>query len=169
MTAAILGFFASAWFGWAQEDPPAAWRRILVSGSIVSLLTALAGGVLAWKHWSDGTVFDGQDTSRTFGIVVGIEIVSAGLGAGALAVLRRSELTPAWIALVVGVHLIPLAALLHYPLLYVVGGLVTMAALAAVPLARSRSLTPSAVTGLAIGTMLLAAALVSLGSSLLWP
>jgi len=25
MTALILGFFASSWFGWAQERPPAAW------------------------------------------------------------------------------------------------------------------------------------------------
>jgi hypothetical protein len=55
-TAAILGFFASSWFGWAQERPPVAWRKVLVAGSIVSLLTTVAGGVLAWQHWSDGTV-----------------------------------------------------------------------------------------------------------------
>jgi hypothetical protein len=34
MTAAVLGFFASAWFGWAQDDPPRSWRRPLVAGSV---------------------------------------------------------------------------------------------------------------------------------------
>jgi hypothetical protein len=47
-------------------------RDALLAGSITSLLTAAAGGVLTWRHWSDGTVFD-PDTSRAFGLVVGIE------------------------------------------------------------------------------------------------
>jgi hypothetical protein len=51
----------------------------------------------------------------------------------------------------------------------VVAALVTLVALAAVPLARSRSVAISAVTGLATGTVLLAAALFSAGSALLWP
>jgi hypothetical protein len=68
-TAAIFGFFASGWFGWAQEEPPVAWRKALIAGSIVSLLTAVGGGVLAWRQWSDGTVFD-ADTGRAFGVVV---------------------------------------------------------------------------------------------------
>ena len=78
-TAAVFGFFASAWFGWAQDQPPPAWRRWLVAGSILSLLTAVAGGVLTWRHWTDPTAFD-ADTSRTFGIVVGVEFALAGLG-----------------------------------------------------------------------------------------
>lgn len=167
-TAAVFGFFAASWFGWAQEAPPRSWRRALVAGSAVSLLTAVAGGLLAWRHWSDGTAFD-ADTSRAFGVVVGIEVAAAGLGAGLLAVRRRTALIPVWIALVVGLHLAPVAALLRYPLLYVVAALVTLVALAAVPLARSRSAAISAVTGLATGTVLLAAALFSIGSALLWP
>jgi hypothetical protein len=166
-TAAILGFFASGWFGWAQERPPVAWRKVLVAGSIVSLLTTVAGGVLAWQHWSDGTVFD-DDTGRQFGVVVGVEFAVAALGAGLLTARRRTDILSAWIALVVGVHLFPVASLLHYPLIYVAAVLVTLVAFAAVPLARSRSLEVSAVTGLATGTVLLAAALFSLGSCLLW-
>ena len=76
-TAAVFGFFASAWFGWAQEKPPTSWRNALAAGSIVSLLIAVAGGILAWRHWEDGTVFD-EDTSRAFGVVVGIEFALAG-------------------------------------------------------------------------------------------
>ena len=100
-TAVVFGFFASAWFGWAQDAPPADWRGWLGAGSVLSLLTAAAGGVLAWRHWSDGTVFD-ADTSRTFGIVVGIEFALAGIGAAVLAARRRGELIAAWVALVVG-------------------------------------------------------------------
>lgn len=165
-TAAIFGFFASAWFGWAQEQPPPAWRKALLAGSITSLLTAVAGGVLTWRHWSDPTVFD-PDTGRAFGLVVGIEFAVAAAGVALLAARRRKPLMPAWIALVVGVHLFPLAPLLAYPLIYLVAGLVTLAAVAAVPLARSRSWTVSAVTGLGAGPVLLAAALFSLVDALL--
>jgi hypothetical protein len=159
-TAAVFGFFAASWFGWAQDAPPKAWKGLLLVGSIISLLTAVAGGLLTWRHWTDGTVFD-ADTSRTFGVVVGIEVALAGLGAGWLARRRRSDLIPAWVAVVVGVHLLPLAWLLRYPLIGLAGGLVTLAGVVAVPLARSRSLAVSAVTGLATGSVLLAAALVS--------
>jgi hypothetical protein len=34
MTALILGFFASCWFGWAQERPPASWRGPLIAGAV---------------------------------------------------------------------------------------------------------------------------------------
>ena len=75
---------------------------------------------------------------------------------------RRSDLTPAWIALVVGVHLFPVAALMRYTFIYAVAALVTLVAVAAVPVARSRGVAVSAVTGLATGSVLLAAGLVSL-------
>jgi hypothetical protein len=94
-TAAVFGFFASGWFGWAQDDSPKAWRKVLVAGSVLSLLTAVGGGVVAWRHWSGPTVFD-ADTGRAFGVVVGIELVLAALGAALLARRRRSDLTPAW-------------------------------------------------------------------------
>jgi hypothetical protein len=160
-TAMIFGFFASSWFGWAQEQPPPSWRRTLVLGSIVSLLIVIAGGVLTWQHWSDGTAFN-PNTSRTFGIIVGIEFAVAGLGAAVFARWRKADLIAPWIALVVGIHLFPLASLLRYPLLYVVATLVTIFALAAVPLARLLSIRVSAITGLATGTVLCAAALFSL-------
>jgi hypothetical protein len=160
-TVAIFGFFASVWFGWAQEKPPTAWRPMLIGGSVTALLIMVTGVVLTWQQWSDGTALDAA-TSRSFGIIVGIEFAVAGLGAGWLAWRRRSELIPAWIALVVGVHLFPLAPLLRYPLLYGVAAVVTVGALAAVPLARSRSLPVSAVTGAATGITLLAAAAFSL-------
>jgi hypothetical protein len=160
-TAAIFGFFAASWFGWAQENPPPGWRKLLIGGGIVALLVAAAGGLLTWQHWSAGTVFNPQ-TGRTFGVIVGIEFASAGLGAGVLTMLKRANLISAWVALVVGVHLFPLAPLLQYPLITVAAALISMVALVAVFLARLQSVAVSAVTGLATGAVLLAVALFSL-------
>ena len=75
---------------------------------------------------------------------------------------RNDELTPAWIALVVGLHFVPLATLLGYPLLSVTAVGVVVVASAAVPVARARALAPSAVTGVGTGSVLLASALISL-------
>ncbi|WP_436532339.1 hypothetical protein [Actinoplanes sp. HUAS TT8] len=160
MSAVIFGFFASSWFGWAQEAPPRRWRPWLIAGSVLSFVTLAAGIVLAVRHWNDGSAFDG-DTSRVFGIVVGIEFGAAGLGAILLAVRHRAELIPVWIAFVVGVHLFPVAVIMNYPLVHVTAALVTLASLAAIPLARSRHLTPSAAVGAPTGVILVATGLVS--------
>jgi hypothetical protein len=155
-TAVIFGFFASSWYGWAQEAPPKIWRTPLGIGSGLALLTAVAGGLLTWRHWSDGTVFD-DDTSRSFGIVVGIEFAAAAIGAGLLAVRRRAEYISVWIAFVVGVHLFP-----------VVAALITLVAIAAIPVARARSVSVSAVTGVGTGSVLLVAAMTSAVAALTW-
>jgi hypothetical protein len=164
-TAFVFGFFASSWFGWAQESPPARWRRWLLGGALLSLLTAVAGGLLTWSHWSDGTAFD-RSTSIAFGVVVTLEFVIAGLGAALLAVSGRASLMPAWVAFVVGIHLFPLGTLLGYPLLYVTAALITVLSWAVVPLARRRRVRLSAAVGGATGSVLLATALVSVGSAL---
>lgn len=160
-TAAIFGFFASAWFGWAQENPPVAWQAVLIAGAILALLVAVAGGVLTWRQWSTRTAFNSH-TGRTFGMIVGLEFAIAGVGAGVLTALGKADLIPIWVALVVGVHLFPLAPLLKYPLLYGVAALVSIIALVAVPLAGVLAVPVSALTGLATGIVLLAAALFSL-------
>jgi hypothetical protein len=160
MTAVIFGFFGFVWFGWAQEDPPRRWRLPLGAGSVLSVLTAAAGGFLAWRAWNDGTVFNAE-TSPAFGVIVGIEFGVAALGSALLIWRKRADLVAPWIAFVVGVHFFPLAPLLRYPVLTVVAALVCLWALAAVPLARRAQLHPSAVTGAGTGTLLLLAALYS--------
>ena len=127
-TAAVLGFFGSAWFGWAQDSPPQAWRSALVAGWILSLLVCAAGTLLTWRRWSEPTALDAQ-TSRVFGIVVGIEFALAGLGAGGFAAVGRADVIAAWVAVVVGVHLFPLAALFKHRLLHLTATLVTIAGL----------------------------------------
>jgi len=161
MTAAIFGFFSAAWYGWAQDDPPPGWRKPLIIGSIVGLLGAAAGGIKAWRNWSTGTAF-GTETSPIFGIIVGIEVLLAVGGALVLSRRGRGELMAPWVAFVVGVHFFPMAPLLGYPLFYVVGTLVTVAAFVSVPVARSRRIAVSSVTGVMCGSILLVAAVFSL-------
>jgi hypothetical protein len=159
--AAVFGFFAMAWFGWAQEAPPKSWAKYLGAGSVLSILVAAGGGLLLWRHWNDGTVFN-DETGRQFGILVGIEFAAAGLGAGLLAWRKQADLIPAWIAFVVGVHLFPVAVVLEIPAVHVVAALVTVAPIAAVPVAKAKGLKVSAVVGPAAGTILVTAALLSL-------
>ena len=161
MTAAIFGFFAMGWFGWAQEHPPKPWKKWLISGSVLAALILVVAGLLSWSIWNTGTVFD-RDTSQLFGIIVGIEFGLAGIGAGVLTRRGRRELVPVWIALVVGLHFIPLAPLLRSPLLYPVAVVVIAVAAAAVPVARRRSLPVSAVNGIGVGMTLVTAAILAL-------
>lgn len=160
MTAAVLGFFASAWFGWAQENPPQAWRKWLVGGSVLSLITAAIGGAVAWRNWETGTALD-RDAAMTFGIVVGLELLLSVIGAVVLTRRHRGDLIAPWVALIVGLHLFPLAPLFDYPFLYVPATLVTVGAIVSVPLARRGGVATSAVTGVLSGMALVGSALLS--------
>jgi hypothetical protein len=162
MTALVFGFFASAWFGWAQESPPAAWRPWLGIGAGVSLAVAAVGGILAWQHWADGSALGEPGAMRSYGIIVGVEFTLAGLGAAALALRSRPELIAPWVCLVVGVHFIPLAGPLESPILYPLALVMVLVAVGAVPYARRRNLAPSAVTGAGAGAALLVCAVASL-------
>jgi hypothetical protein len=161
-TAAVLGFFALSWLGWALEAPPRRARGWIIASMVVAAGIMVAGGVLAAAYWSDGTVFD-ADTSPIFGIVVGVEFALSGLGAWFLSSRGRSELIPPFIAVVVGVHFIPLALILEQNMLFVLAGAVTAAAVIATIAARRRGLAVSFVNGVAIGTVLWLGAAYSLG------
>jgi hypothetical protein len=167
-TAAIFGFFASAWVRLGPGRAAAG----MAQGARRGLDPVAADRGRWWRHdlaelvGPDGVRRRHQPDLRS---VVGIEVALAAIGARSWARRRSSELIPAWVALVVGVHLIPVALLVRSPLIAVTGVLVTLVALVAVPLARSRPVAVSAVTGLGAGTVLLAAALWSLASALLWP
>ena len=115
MSALILGFFASCWFGWAQEAPPTRWRVPLVTGAVASLGVAVLGGLLAWQHWSDGSALSEDGAMRAYGILVGVEFTVAGLGAALLAWHGHARLLAPYICLVVGVHFWPMAPLLEEP------------------------------------------------------
>jgi hypothetical protein len=156
MTALILGFFASSWFGWAQERPPAAWRTPLIVGALLSIVVAVAGAVLAWRNWSAaGSALSEPGAMRRYGIIVGVEFGVAAAGAAGIAVWGRSEYIAPWICLVVGVHFFPMAPVLKDPSLVALGVLLVAIAVAAVVVSRRTELAPSAVTGAGAGIALL--------------
>jgi hypothetical protein len=156
MTALILGFFASSWFGWAQERPPLAWRSPLIVGALLSLIVAVAGGVLAWRNRSAaGSALSAEGALRRCGIIVGVEFGIAAAGAAGIALWGRSEYIASWICLVVGVHFLPMAPVLRNPFLVLLGLLLMAVAAAAVVVTRRTDLVPSAITGAGAGVALL--------------
>lgn len=161
MTTAIFGFFASAWFGWAQERPPegrATWW--LAGGSVLGLLLAVFGGVMAWLRWGTGSVLSGEGGMDLYLTVLGVEFGVALLGVVALLVLRRRAYFAPWVCLVVGVHFFPLAPVLANPGLYALAALLTAWPFAAVLWGRRRDLPLSFTTGVGAGPVLLVFALV---------
>ena len=155
MTALILGFFASSWFGWAQEKPPPGWRSPLIVGAVLSLIVAVVGAVYAWRNWSGGSALSEPGAMRHYGIIVGVEFGTAAAGAAALALWGRGEYTAAWVCLVVGAHFWPMAPVLNSPSLVALGVLLTVVAAAAVFVSRQTGIAPSAVTGAGAGVALL--------------
>lgn len=164
MTALILGFFASCWFGWAQERPPATWKLPLIGAAALSLLIAVIGGIYAWRHWSDGSALNAPGAMRQYGIIVGLEFAIAAVGAIGLLVWGHAEYLAPWICLEVGVHFWPMAPVLLNPGLVVLGGLLAIIALVALLASRSFGLEPSALAGAGAGLALLGFAARSLAS-----
>ncbi|MBM7784869.1 hypothetical protein [Tenggerimyces flavus] len=157
--AAIFGFAAMMWLGWAQEAPPRTWRFWLGAGAVLGALLAIGGGLLAWQNWSPESALAAESARRTFGIVAGIEFGLAGIGAALLGLTKRAQWINPWIALVVGLHFIPLAHLFNDLWLYGLAAIMVAGAGAAVWQHRRTGTMPSAVSGLVSGVGLLAYAI----------
>lgn len=162
MTALIFGFFASSWFGWAQEKPPPAWVRPLVAGSVLGIVVAVAGGIIAILTWSDGSALSQPGAMKRYGVIVGIEFGIAAFGVLALAIRAETHLFPTWICLVVGVHFWPMASVLQSPALRVLAAVLTVVAVGAWYVSHRWKLPLSAVTGVGAGVTLLVSGAVAL-------
>jgi hypothetical protein len=154
-TAAIFGFFASAWFGWAQAKPPEWLVDWLVAGSIAAVLTMVAGVVLGVRHRHDGSALNIQGASRRYGIIVGIEFVLAGVGAGVLGATGAVDYIPVWICAVVGAHFLPLAQVLLARWLYPFGAALCGVAVAGLVVGLTGVTAPTTVVGVGAGLLLL--------------
>lgn len=154
--AAIFGFAAAMWLGWALEAPPRSWRLWLGLGAGLGALLAIGGGLLAWQNWGPESALAAEGARRTFGIVAGIEFGLAGLGAAVLGLTKRAEWINPWIALIVGLHFVPLAYLFHDLWLFGLAAIMVLGAGAAVWQHRRSGTAPSAVSGAISGVGLLA-------------
>jgi hypothetical protein len=158
MYATIFGFFGMIWFGWAQENPPKSWRAWLGIGSVLSVVTMVAGIYLAATNWGAASTLT-RETSIAFGIVFWTEFILAGIGAWILAAKHKKQYIPAWIAFVVGVHFLPLAWIFQDWWLYLLTSLTTTMAIVAVIVAKKTGIAISALTGTLMGCVLLIFAL----------
>lgn len=158
---AWFGLMAMVWFGWAQEDPPPAWRVRLAIGSCLGVLLAIGFGVLVALDWQQPTAL--EDRYAWFGVLVAVEVLVAGLGCWMLH--RRGQgRWMAWsVAVVVAAHFVPLAWLLSDPSFAVLGLGLLAALLAIVPRLRTRLTTTSGPVGVLIlmGGTLLSCAFIS--------
>ena len=155
VTVAVDGFFALAWFGWGQADPPATLVVPLAIGSGLAAVLTVAG-VLASRRagslpaWSDPVV------RRRYRIVVAWEFGLLGIGAAVLGLTGQAAWIPVWVCFGVGVHFFPLARALSNLSLRPLGVVLIDVALAALIVGLTTSIAPSAITGIGAGASLLA-------------
>jgi hypothetical protein len=154
ITALVEGFFASAWFGWGQADPPAGLVPWLTAGSIVALVIAATGAVVGFTRPASTAAINNAESGRRYGIIVGIEFGLAGLGAAVLGIVGQTDYIPVWICGVVGVHFVPLAGVLRDRNLIPLSVLVTATAVAALIAGLTSGVAPSTVTGVGAGLSL---------------
>lgn len=162
VTAAILSFFAVIWFGWAQAGPPD-WMVVpLAVGSVLAVLVLIAGVVLTARTPGSLPAASDPQVRTTYQINVGIEFGAAGVGAAILGATGQQPWIGVWICAVVGVHFIPMAAVLADRSLVWLGGLLVLSAAAGAVTALSSDVEPVSVTGAVAGLCLLVFAAVNL-------
>ena len=142
ITALVLGFFASAWFGWGQAAPPAGLGIWLAVGCLLALVVAAVGAFVGFRSPASTAALHGRAAGRRYGVIVAIEFGLAGLGAGILGAIGQADYVPVWVCAVVGVHLLPLALLLRDLRLVALGVLITIVAVVALVAGLTYGLAP---------------------------
>jgi hypothetical protein len=159
-TALFLGFFAAAWFGWAQAG--GRFGPWLTLGSILSWLVAIAGLIIGLRSPAAGSAMRRPGANRRYGIIVGTEFGSAAVGAAILGVIGQVEYIPVWVCAVVGVHFFPLAPVLADPGLVYLGVATLIVAAAGLVTALVSSVDAATVTGIGAGLLLLGYSVMAL-------
>ncbi len=148
VTGVILGVAASMWFGWGRQDPPSGWSIPLLTGSVVGLLVAIAGGLLLWRHRSTGeSAMSDPRIRRSWRQIVGVEVVSILLGNVLLGLSGRPAYAAAWTLFVVGAHFLPMARVFGSPGFAVAGVVLMVVAVGAAVVGMVGVAAPSAVAG----------------------
>jgi hypothetical protein len=161
IAAVIEGIFAAMWFGWAQSEPPGWLVPILIVGSVLGALVAVGGLVLAVRSPSGSSPMADPAVRRRYNIVVGIEAAAIFAGAALLGQLAP-DFIAAWIALIVGLHFVPLGRFFGERLLEVSGWAVTAVAVLAAVTAATTDSSSSTVAGVGTGLILLVTGVLSL-------
>ena len=153
ITAIILGFFASAWFGWAHAGVTSG-AGLLDVGSVLAVLIAVAALVTAFRVPRERAAMRDPAQGRRYGITVGIEFALIVLGAVVLGVSGAPRWVAVWVLAVVGVHFVPLARPLNNRALYPLGILTCLAALVALNVGLASTVEPASAAGIGGGIVL---------------
>lgn len=151
----IEAVFAVMWFGWGQAAAPAWVSTTLAVGTVLALLVAGCGFVLAWRLRGRASLPAGSAARRRYGITVAIEFATTAVGSAILSASGHAEFVAVWVCFTVGVHFVPLSRV--FPGIGMIGAAVALVsvALAALVIGLRTALAPSTVTGLGAGTCLL--------------
>jgi hypothetical protein len=142
-----------------KSEPPL--RTLLVVGSVAALLTAVTGAVVAARARDAAPASRDRASDRRYLLIVGVEFAAAGLGALVLALAEWSEFIPALVSALVGLHFLPLAAVLRDPLLRPLGVAVCLVALAGLVVGLVSSVAVGQVVGAGTGLLLLGYAVMA--------
>ncbi|MFC9556612.1 hypothetical protein ACFTWF_37970 [Rhodococcus sp. NPDC056960] len=147
--AAVLALAGIAWFGWAQENPPASWTPYLVAGQVISavLLIALVMVLVVRRLTTTGSAMADPRVRRRYWGTVAVEVALIVGGNLLLAAVGHQAYDAAWTLFVVGVHFVPLGKVFHARALARAGVAVAVAAVAAAGLGLATDLAPSAAAG----------------------
>ncbi|SCL68031.1 hypothetical protein GA0070606_4693 [Micromonospora citrea] len=157
--ALYLGVFATIWFSVPAADLPL--RALLVVGSGVALLTAVAGAVVAARSRRAAVARD-RTADRRYLLIVAAEFAAAGIGAAVLGLVGWSEFAPVLVCAVVGLHFFPLTPVLRDPLLRPLGAAMCAVALAGLITGLASGVSAGLVVGTGAGVLLLGYAVLSL-------
>ena len=158
-TIAWFGLMTFVWLGWSQEDPKPWMRPILGIGSVIGLGLSIWFGILTYRGWFGATALEGQ--YQWMGVLVGAEVVAAGIGALILSRRKKGRWIAWWVAMVVALHFVPLGILLQDGTVVALGLVQAIALAALVPALRRATFRTSRVVGPLMGFSLLAYAVVS--------
>ena len=159
LTALYLGVFAALWFSVPKAEPPL--HTLLVVGSVAALLTAVIGGVVAARTRDAAPTSRDRASDRRYLLIVGVEFAAAGLAALLLALVGWSAFIPVLVSAVVGLHFLPLAAVLRDPLLRPFGVVVCLVALVGLVVGLVSSVVVGQVVGTGTGLLLLGYAVMA--------
>jgi len=136
-SALVGSFIGTGWMFWGTAFIPshaALWRILITLVACVVLGWSISRARFVRKH---AAVSSDRESSpalgRAFWMVVALEFVFAGGTALLLMAAHRSHLIPVAIAIIVGLHFLPLAKVLGRPPLFIVG--VAMVVIAALSMA----------------------------------